>query len=65
MTDIQTKIFNEYFTKNIKETGDIVESIKKTIYEASLIEGVLEILCQSDKIILRIDTDGRNRKTTI
>ncbi len=23
---------------------------------------MLEILCQSDKIILRIDTDGRNRK---
>jgi len=28
-------------------------------------KGVLEILCQSDKIILRIDTDGRNRKRTI
>ncbi len=45
-------LFNEYFTKNIKETGDIVESIK----------GVLEILCQSDRIY---NSKGLNNESNI
>ncbi len=38
-------LFNAYFTKNIKETGDIIESIKKTIYEASLIDNSISAMC--------------------
>lgn len=38
-------LFNESFTKNIKETGDIIESIKKTIKEASLIDNSISAVC--------------------
>lgn len=36
---------NEYFTKNIQTSGNIIESIKKTINEASLIDNSISAVC--------------------
>lgn len=38
-------LFNEYFTKNIQTSGNIIESIKKTINEASLIDNSISAVC--------------------